>query len=141
VVTKGGRGVAYVRLVAGNTVHVERPLAVIKAQPASSPLDPLPESPGADTPMETSRLRLQLSDLVAERGNQVLLAPLTDVGRIERVHRPVIALAVSDERADAHDGMVDVLREFVAELGTNVRIRFADEIVGRCEPGEVGYSL
>jgi hypothetical protein len=53
----------------------------------------------------------------------------------------MIALAVSDERADAHDGVVDVFRKLVAEGCTNVRIRLLDKIVGRCEAGEVGYSL
>jgi hypothetical protein len=33
--------------------------------------------------------------------DQLLLCPLTNVGGTERVHRPMIALAVSDERADA----------------------------------------
>ena len=36
---------------------------------------------------------------------------------------------------------VDVLRKFVAELGTNVRFRLADKVVGGREPGEVGHSL
>ena len=63
------------------------------------------------------------------------------MGRTERVHRPTVALAVSDQRADAHDGVVDVLRKFVAEFLTNVRVRLADEIVGRREPSEVGYGL
>jgi hypothetical protein len=63
------------------------------------------------------------------------------VGRTECVHRPVIALAVSDERAYTHDGVVDVLREFVAEDLTNVRIGLADEIVGGRKPAEVGHGL
>ena len=53
----------------------------------------------------------------------------------------MIALAVSDERADAHDGVVDVLRKLVAEDLTNVRIPLADKIVGGREPGEVGHGL
>jgi hypothetical protein len=50
----------------------------------------------------------------------------------------VIALAVSDQRANAKDAVVDVLRELVTEGRTNVCIRLADEIVGGCEPGETG---
>jgi hypothetical protein len=34
----------------------------------------------------------------------------------------MIALAVSNERADAHDGVVDVLRKLVAEGRTNVNV-------------------
>jgi hypothetical protein len=45
----------------------------------------------------------------------LLLGPLAHVGRTQRVHRPVAALAVSDECADTHDGVIDVLRKFVAE--------------------------
>ena len=52
------------------------------------------------------------------------------MGRTQPVHRPVIPLAVSDERADAHDGVVDVLRKLVAEGLTNLRVRLADKIVG-----------
>ena len=48
----------------------------------------------------------------------------------ERVDRPMIALTVSDQRADAYDSVVDVLRELVAEDLTKVRIRFADKVVG-----------
>ena len=39
----------------------------------------------------------------------------------------MIALAVSDERADAHNSVVDVLGKLVAENGTNVGIRLADK--------------
>ena len=42
----------------------------------------------------------------------------------------MIALTVSDQRADAYDSVVDVLRELVAEDVTKVRIRFADKVVG-----------
>jgi hypothetical protein len=51
------------------------------------------------------------------------------------------ARRVGNQRADAHDGVVDVLREPVAESLTNVRIPLADEIVGGCEPWQVGHSL
>ena len=91
--------------------------------------------------VEGDELRVQLRDLVAECGDQLLLGPLTYVGRTQRVHRPMIALAVSDQRADAHNGVVDVLRELVAEGFTNVRIPLADKIVGGREPGEVGHGL
>jgi hypothetical protein len=53
----------------------------------------------------------------------------------------VIALAMSDERADAHDGVVDVLRELVTEFGANVGVRLADEVVGSRETGEVGHGF
>jgi hypothetical protein len=41
--------------------------------------------------VERDKLRLQLRDFVAERGDELLLGPLTHVGRTERIHRPVIA--------------------------------------------------
>jgi hypothetical protein len=53
----------------------------------------------------------------------------------------MIALTASDERADAHDGVVDVLREPVAEGCTNVRLRVADEIVSCRESAQVGHGL
>jgi hypothetical protein len=53
----------------------------------------------------------------------------------------VVGLPVSDERADAHDGVVDVLRKLVAEFRTNVGIRLANQTIGTREPGEVGHSL
>src|SRR6266446_6363492 len=53
----------------------------------------------------------------------------------------MVAFAVSDQCADAHDGVVHVLRELVAEDRTNVRIRLADKVVGGREPTQVGHSL
>jgi len=53
----------------------------------------------------------------------------------------MVALAVSDESADAHDGVVDVLREPVAEGLADVRITLPDEVVGGCEPRKVGHRL
>jgi hypothetical protein len=89
----------------------------------------------------TSRVRLQLRDLVAERGDQLFLGPLADVWSTKRVYRPMIPLAVSDERTNAHDGVLDVFRKFVAKELTNVRFRLADETVGRCEPAQIGHGL
>ena len=37
--------------------------------------------------------------------------------------------------------VVDVLRELVADSLADFHIGLADEIVGGCEPAEVGYSL
>src|SRR4030095_9488640 len=53
----------------------------------------------------------------------------------------MVVLAVSDERADAHNSVVDVLRKLVAKGCPNVRIALADKIVCGCKPGEVGHSL
>ena len=92
-------------------------------------------------PLNVTSCGFSSAILSQNAADQLLLGPLTYVGCTERVHRPVIALAVSDQRADAHDGVVDVLRELVAEDLTNVRIALADKIVGGREPGEVGHSL
>jgi hypothetical protein len=83
--------------------------------------------------VERHELRGQLGDLVTECADKLLLGPLTDVGRAERIHRPVIAFAVSDERTNANDGVIDVLWEPVAENLTNVRIRLASEVIGGSE--------
>src|SRR5512144_797097 len=85
--------------------------------------------------VERHELRDELCDLFTECANQLLLGPFADVRRAQRIHRPTIALAVSDERANAHDRVVDVLRKFVTEDLTNVRIPLADEIVGSRKPG------
>jgi hypothetical protein len=53
----------------------------------------------------------------------------------------MIAFSVSDQGADADNSVVDVLRESVAEGGTDVRICLADKVIGCCEPCEVGHSL
>jgi hypothetical protein len=48
---------------------------------------------------------------------------------------------VRDESADAHNRVVDVLREFVADRFTNFYVGLADEIVSGSEPADVGHSL
>jgi hypothetical protein len=77
-------------------------------------------------------------DLVAEGADQLLLSPLAYVGRPERVHRPMIALAVSDERADAHDGVVNVLGKFVAEGRTNIHLLFSNKVLAAANPPRSG---
>ena len=52
----------------------------------------------------------ELSDLFTKRACNLSFGTLTNVGCTQRVHLPVIALAVS-RAADAHDGVVDVLRK------------------------------
>jgi hypothetical protein len=37
--------------------------------------------------------------------------------------------------------VLDVLRKFVADRLPHLYVGLADEIVGRCEPAQVGYSL
>ena len=61
--------------------------------------------------------------------------------RANGVHLPVIRLPMCDEGADADNRVVDVLREFVADRLADFYVGLADEIVGGCEPGEVGHSL
>jgi hypothetical protein len=69
-------------------------------------------------------------------------APVSSAARpIADQSPPPPALAVSDECSDAHDGVVDLLREPVAEGLANIRIPLADEVVGGCEAGEVGHCL
>jgi hypothetical protein len=46
-----------------------------------------------------------------------------------------------DEGSDADDRVVDVLGKLVADRLANLYVGPADEIVGGCEPAEVGDSL
>jgi hypothetical protein len=48
---------------------------------------------------------------------------------------------VSDQRADAHDRVVDVLWESVPEKRPQLRVGLTDEAVSGCEPAQVGHSL
>jgi hypothetical protein len=65
---------------------------------------------------ERDELRVQLRDLIAERGDQLLLRPLAHVRRdADGVHGPMIGLAMCDECSDADDRVVDVLRKLVAD--------------------------
>jgi len=48
---------------------------------------------------------------------------------------------VSDQRADAHDRVVDVLWESVPEKCSHLRVGLTDEAVSGCEPAQVGHSL
>jgi hypothetical protein len=57
------------------------------------------------------------------------------------VHRPMVGLAVRDERSDADDRVVDVLRELVADRLADLRVGLADEVVGGREPADVGHGL
>jgi hypothetical protein len=40
-----------------------------------------------------------------------------------------------DQRSDADDRVVDVLRKFIAERLADLHLRFADQIVCGCKPG------
>jgi hypothetical protein len=50
----------------------------------------------------------------------------------------MIALAVSNKRADAYDSVVDVLRESVTQDRTNVSVRPADKIIGGRKAPKIG---
>ena len=78
------------------------------------------------TSIEGNELRRQNSDLFHESRDQVLLGSLTDVRCPERIHDPVPAfLPVGNQRPDTDDGVVDVLGELVAQLGSNLVIALA----------------
>jgi len=77
---------------------------------------------------------VQLRDLVAECGDQLLLRPLAHVGGTNSVHRPVILLPVRDERSDADDRVVDVLRELVADRLADFHVRLADKTLAAANP-------
>jgi hypothetical protein len=91
--------------------------------------------------VERHELRVQVGDLADEGRYQLLLGPVADVRGSEGVHRPVVAFGVRYERPDAHDGVVDVLRELVADGFADLVVRLADETVGGGEPAQVGHGL
>ena len=91
--------------------------------------------------VKSHELRAQFGDLFTERADQLFFSALADVGGTQGVHRPMIALAVSDKRADAHNSMVDVLRKLVAEGLSNVRIRLTDKVICRSKPTQIGHSF
>jgi len=63
------------------------------------------------------------------------------VGRANGVHSPVIHLPARDERSDADDRVVDVLGKLVADRLADFYVGLADEIVGGCEPGQIGHGF
>jgi hypothetical protein len=81
---------------------------------------------------------VQFRDLVAERGDQLLLGPLAQMGRADGIHRPVIRLPVRDEGSDANDRVVDVLRELVANILADLHVGLPDQVVSGREAAEVG---
>jgi hypothetical protein len=91
--------------------------------------------------VEGDELRVQFRDPIDERGDQLLLGPLTDMRRAGGINRPVIGLSVRDESADAHDRVVDVLGELVADQLANLVIGLAHKSIGGCEPADVGNGL
>ncbi len=54
---------------------------------------------------------------------------------------PAVVVPVGDQRADADDRMVDVLRKLVADGGANVLIGLARKTIGGRKPLEVGDGL
>ena len=92
-------------------------------------------------PLKVTSCGLQLRDPVDKRRDQLLLGPLADVGRAEGVNRPVTGLSVRDEGAYADDRVVDVLGELVADRLADLAVGPADEVVGGCEPRDVGNGL
>jgi hypothetical protein len=91
--------------------------------------------------VERHQLRLQLGDPVDEGGDQLLLSPLAHMGGADGAHRPVATLSVGDEGADAHDRVVDVLRELVAHGLADFLVGKTDEVVRGCKPANVGHRL
>src|SRR5262249_54136949 len=85
-------------------------------QTASTPSPVSPRSLIRDkaVAVESDELPVQIGNLGYEGRDQLPLGPLPDMRGSEGVDDPPIILAVDNGRADAHDGMVDVLREFVA---------------------------
>jgi hypothetical protein len=53
----------------------------------------------------------------------------------------MIALAVSNERADAYDSVVDVLRESVTQDRTNVSVRPSEKIIGGRKTPKIGNGF
>lgn len=91
--------------------------------------------------VERHRLRLQLSDFVNVRGDQITLGSLADIRCAECIDNPMARFLVGDERTDTNDRMVDVLRKLLAEFPSDFVIGFAVVTVGSGEPFQVGCRL
>jgi hypothetical protein len=59
----------------------------------------------------------------------------------QSIDDPMIVLTVSDERADAHDRVVDVLGEFLPDGYSDLFVGLADQPVRGDEAVDVGYGL
>jgi hypothetical protein len=92
-------------------------------------------------PLKGDELRAQLRYLVTEGGDQLLLGPLAYVGSANGVHRPVISLPVRNERSDADDRVVDVLRKLIADCLADLHVGLTDKIVRGREPAEIRHGL
>jgi hypothetical protein len=94
---------------------------------------------GTVIPSSTSYYRITAAGIDKIEGpgefTMLLFRPFPDVGRANGVHRPVVGLAVRDERSDADDRVVDVLRKFFADRLADLHVRLADKVVGGREPG------
>jgi hypothetical protein len=77
----------------------------------------------------------------SSRPRITLLRPLTNVGRADGIHRPVIRLPMRNQCSDAHNRVVDMLGKFIANRLPDLSVGLADEIVGGREPAEVGHRL
>ena len=61
--------------------------------------------------------------------------------RADGVHSPVIQLPVRDERSDADDRVIDVLRKLVSDRLADLHVGLADQILRGREPAEIGHGL
>src|ERR1700685_1353901 len=83
--------------------------------------------PGA---VEGHQLWRQLLDLVDEGLDQLLLGPLTDVGRADYLNLVAVGRPAGHDRANANDRVVDELREVVTHRRSDLDGGFAGKVVG-----------
>ena len=70
-------------------------------------------------------MRLQLSNFVYKRRDQVTFGSLTDMRRTKRLNDPVIVVAACDQCPNADNRMIDVLWKFLAEFSSNFIVALA----------------
>ena len=84
---------------------------------------------------------LQLGNPVDEGRDQLLFGSRGDAGRAQRIHNPAVIVLMGNQRADADDRVVDVLRKLVADGGADLVVGLAIETLGGRKPLEVGDGL
>jgi hypothetical protein len=91
--------------------------------------------------IESNKLRRQFGNPTNEGQYQLLLRTLANVRDSERAYCPAIISLVSNQSANADDGVVDVLWEFVSHRGADIVFAIAVMAIGSGESFEVRHRF
>jgi hypothetical protein len=95
-------------------------------------------------PVESDELRRERRDLFHEGRDQLLLGSLSDVRCPKRIHNPAtIVNSMRNQRTNADDRVIDMLRELVTEFGSNLIIALASVTIRSSETFQVrdGFDI